>query len=637
MMLHKLKNKILLTWILAIGVLFSAKATNYYVSASQGNDTNNGLTITTPWKTLTKLYNTMFSAGDKILFKSGDTWYGMFWLKGSGTAGNPIIVDKYGGTTKPIIDGDGYQAALLIYNDDYIEINNLELANDASYLNGTTPKTLAGFGGAENDWGTGRNVRFGLKIVANTRSLTYFRLTNLTIHTIYPTPTNPDNNHQGYGIKFESQSDQGLSEFNNTSDVIIEDCYITDTGHYGIWTKANGLNGLDTHKHDSFIFRNNTFYHTGGSGIVTAKTKNILVENSVFDNTGSSSDARMWKRGSGLWVFDVKNAIVQNNQFLNAHGPMDSYGAHIDFNNENVIFQYNYSYNNEGGFVEILGNNINCGYRYNISVNDGYRLDPNGDFKKKGKIFWVGNWCGTGNGGCANTGTFIYNNTAFVPNTLNPEIFVGEKTGDTHIYNNIIYVQSGGDALLAKLENINNTFDVTHNQFYQASSFSFDPDLITNAIYTNPLFETPGANDPEMYKLLEGSPSLGTGHLINGSSNSLDYLNHNGGRDFFGNLVSNSEPPNIGAYNGPGITLGINDYKRMKISFYPNPTEGRVYIKTQNNTNELTIQIFNMSGVLLKTTNNKQLNLETYANGVYLLKINYRNSVENIKIIKQDE
>ena len=28
--------------------------------------------------------------------------------------------------------------------------------------------------------------------------------------------------------------------------------------------------------------------------------------------------------------------------------------------------------------AEILGDNINCGYRYNISVNDGYREDPNG-------------------------------------------------------------------------------------------------------------------------------------------------------------------------------------------------------------------------------------------------------------------
>ena len=42
----------------------------------------------------------------------------------------------------------------------------------------------------------------------------------------------------------------------------------------------------------------------------------------------------------------------------------------------------------KGGFCEILGDNINCGYRYNISVNDGYREDPNGiPWDKKEKSF----------------------------------------------------------------------------------------------------------------------------------------------------------------------------------------------------------------------------------------------------------
>ena len=47
--------------------------------------------------------------------------------------------------------------------------------------------------------------------------------------------------------------------------------------------------------------------------------------------------------------------MIQNNVFMNARGPLDSYGVHIDYNNENVVVQYNFSYNNEGGFVQILG------------------------------------------------------------------------------------------------------------------------------------------------------------------------------------------------------------------------------------------------------------------------------------------
>ena len=82
---------------------------------------------------------------------------------------------------------------------------------------------------------------------------------------------------------------------------------------------------------------------------------------------------------------------MQNNEFSHVRGAADSHGAHIDIACDSVIIQYNYSYNNEGGFAEILGDNINCGYRYNISVNDGYREDPNGvPWNKKGKIFLSG-------------------------------------------------------------------------------------------------------------------------------------------------------------------------------------------------------------------------------------------------------
>ena len=57
-----------------------------------------------------------------------------------------------------------------------------------------------------------------------------------------------------------------------------------------------------------------------------------------------------------------------------ANGPADSAGCHIDFNCDNVIVQYNLSVSNAGGFIEILGNNYNCSYRYNVSVNDGHRI-----------------------------------------------------------------------------------------------------------------------------------------------------------------------------------------------------------------------------------------------------------------------
>ena len=89
----------------------------------------------------------VFNPGDSVLFKSGEIFNGMFWIKGSGNQQNPIYIGRYGGIVKPILNGDGYQSCILVYNDDGIIIKNLELTNENSHLDslGTT-KTISGFG-----------------------------------------------------------------------------------------------------------------------------------------------------------------------------------------------------------------------------------------------------------------------------------------------------------------------------------------------------------------------------------------------------------------------------------------------------------------------------------------------------------
>ena len=53
----------------------SIQATDYYVDYSGGNDSNNGTTTETAWKTTTKVKNyTLFSASDNVYFKRGEKW-----------------------------------------------------------------------------------------------------------------------------------------------------------------------------------------------------------------------------------------------------------------------------------------------------------------------------------------------------------------------------------------------------------------------------------------------------------------------------------------------------------------------------------------------------------------------------------
>ena len=75
----------------------SINATTYFISSSLGNDSNSGLSLQNPIKTISRLNAFNFYPGDSILFKSQDTFHGMFWIKGSGDLTHPIVVDTYGG------------------------------------------------------------------------------------------------------------------------------------------------------------------------------------------------------------------------------------------------------------------------------------------------------------------------------------------------------------------------------------------------------------------------------------------------------------------------------------------------------------------------------------------------------------
>ena len=617
---------------------FHCSASTYYISSSNGNDNNNGLSTQSPFQSIDKLNSLTFFPGDSILFMSGDYFEGMFWIKGSGNSQQDIVVDRYNGSTRPIINGFGYQACVLIYNDQYITLNNLELTNEASHLDSQgNVKKLVGFGGVSNDWGSGINVRFGVKIVADVSSLSNFTIDNLKIHNIFPTPTNLQLIHQGYGIKIETRSDTTIVQLNTISNVLIKNTSISETGHYGIWIKSLGLNGIDSVKNNQIQVKSCSFEFTGGSGFVPNKSKNVLVENCTFNHTGSDIDQRMWKRGSGMWPFDCKNVVAQHNEFKNAHGPQDSYGCHIDYGNENVVFQYNYSYNNEGGFVEILGDNINCGYRYNISVNDGYREDPNGTpWNKKGKIFWVSNYCGNSNVRCPNTGTFIYNNTSFTNETIFPEIYFWPNIGDVHVFNNLVYVSPNGTTIPTLIQNNLNTLDISHNLFYDSARIDLDVDLMNNALYNNPNLLNPsplGVDNPQLYQLQNNSIAIGAGKLINGSLDSTNYLLNNGGRDFFGNVVSSIDPPSIGAYNGTTLNLSTN-IEANEIIAYPSITTGEIFLEIKNNGEKIQTKIYSINGNYLTLQEGETINLESFPEGIYILIVQHGTTTEQFKVVK---
>ncbi|HOZ79215.1 MAG TPA: InlB B-repeat-containing protein [Ferruginibacter sp.] len=101
-----MRNRIALCFVLALLCSASLFARNYYVSAA-GSNNNNGLTPATAWQTISKV-NTSFAgmaAGDSILFRRGDTFFGTLVAGRSGTSALPMIISAYGTGEKPVISG----------------------------------------------------------------------------------------------------------------------------------------------------------------------------------------------------------------------------------------------------------------------------------------------------------------------------------------------------------------------------------------------------------------------------------------------------------------------------------------------------------------------------------------------------
>ena len=68
-----------------------------------------------------------------------------------------------------------------------------------------------------------------------------------------------------------------------------------------------------------------------------------------------------------------------------------------------------------------------------------------------------------------------------------------------------------------------------------------------------------------MYKLVSGSPAKHAGNIIQGSEDASVYSFNSGGRDYFGNAVSDSTAPHIGAYNANELLSGFTSQEEFNI------------------------------------------------------------------------
>jgi hypothetical protein len=70
------------------------------------------------------------------------------------------------------------------------------------------------------------------------------------------------------------------------------------------------------------------------------------------------------------------------------------------------------------------------------------------------------------------------------------------------------------------------------------------------------------------------------------------------------------------------------------ISLFPNPTNDLIALDINGYNGSVNVEVFDLSGRLLKSTNNTTVSLKDYTKGIYVFKISYGDRVEELKVVK---
>jgi hypothetical protein len=542
--------KILILIFFFPGLSENVLGTNYYLNSLIGKDDNPGTSPDFPFQTIAKINATVIKAGDRILFAAGQQFTGELQLIGvSGKPDKNVVVSSYHadhpanmsmGNQKFLINAKSKTNGIFIKDCQYLVIKNA-IINANGYFGDIRPENT---------------MRVGVFITASPGKTTkHIHIDSLEIENIYfenqgfvrgveEIRTANGTQRYGWGIRLVA-----LDKTSEITQINISHVKIRDVSHTGI-----KLTGSNKNINWVKIFEND-IADTGGPGIQMSEVKNIHVYNNSVDRSGSNNDSRKWGRGSGLWTWGASNVLIEKNNFTNANGPGDSAGAHIDFNCDHVVLQYNFSAKNAGGFCEILGNNYNCAYRYNVSVNDGHRIKGKDGAFQEGKIFWLSGYQGNGNPRKGPVNSYFYNNTIYVDSTITARIAIDGTSRGILIANNIFYIMGDSKMVLGDQYKADGGRDIlegpvlfSNNLFFSKSSWPENSGLGTLVIQTgNPEFKNPGGLRAEDYTPKNSGPIAGKGLIIRSLDGDFIGLLHgmNPDKDILGNFINNMPP--IGA------------------------------------------------------------------------------------------
>lgn len=455
----------------------------YYVDDVNGNDKANGTSEQTAWKSLDKVNSTTFSPGNKICFRAGGTWTGMLHPLGSGNSSAPIVLDMYGEGEKPLIEGNGAEAAIMLESQEYWTIRNFEVTNKASQ----------------------RGIRQGIFINGKTDGITHgITIEDCEVHDVTGENRRSMDTYKsmywnsGIYVSMPGRSTSSV----HYDGVLIKGNYVHDVLTSGIRINQREDFIVDQY-HTNVVIEENTISRTGSDGMIVANCVSPLIQYNLCYDAGALGNSSDTKIIAGMWTCGTDDALFQYNEVARTV-LFESDGTAFDTDwgtGGTTTFQYNYTHGNQGGFwLDCAGINKDPGHvktvlRYNVSVDDERYIIRAGDMP-----------------------TELYNNT-FYKSEGKLDACFGNAGKNHKFWNNIFYFETTPDWASSVYEN---------NLYYPCDANAADQYAVTQ----DPQFLSPGAAQDGMafadhFKIRNTSPCISKGM----------YIPDNGGKDFWGNAL----------------------------------------------------------------------------------------------------
>lgn len=476
--------------VLFLFISYSGSAATYYVSNS-GNDSNNGLSEATPWKTIAKVGGFKFADEDVILFNRGDVWRESMCI-----LHDHLSFGAYGSGEKPIVDGADIIHTMSSLGTNIWQKTGLTIQPNLMYLNHTIGNQKISLGACTSvgDWywdsGTkvlsvysaidpSGNIELGQRHkIFNLGSGNYINISNLTIQ------------HSNENSIPDSEWWSGALYMSGVNFITIIGCTIQENGMYGVFAMNSSHLTFDR---NTFL-RNGESHKNGGSVRVWAGR--IGVTDITFTNNQCNYNA------NGL-LFDPNGKI---NHITN----VDIHGNHFDHNNaaglyiqmlDSVVVHNNYFEGNGDislpesygiGITSCDNTEIFQNRIINQKYNDGIQLysDASSTYGSSNNVSIFRNYIsGVTHGDCIGLGLLndhtcqnlqIYCNTAVRADHAGISLFTGGgNASKVNIFNNTLYENILGGL---RVSDVNVPIVLKNNIFYHNGALDTEFRLATSGL-----------------------------------------------------------------------------------------------------------------------------------------------------------